>query len=213
MRSDPVSRPPTLEQQVEIWSQSSTLQASSARRSGGASDLGLSALFAASNPERVSALLLSSVAPRGGTVLNPELRGQFLDAIEHHWGDGTLMKIFASQVLDDVEEFLTGRRPSGQIDRVLATVLFTNIVDSTALASELGDGRWRALLHERDTIIRTELDRLARARGQDDRRRFPRDVRRAGASGPLRRRDRRSGEAAGAERPRGPAHGRVRARR
>jgi class 3 adenylate cyclase len=247
--SDPVSRPPTLEQQVDDLV--AVLDAAGVERTAiwGGSDLGLSALFAASHPDRVTALLLSSVAPRGGTALNPELREQFLDAIENHWGDGTLMTIFApsqvgnrafeewwgrmqrsavspgmarqlmdmladtdlrailptirvptlvmhctddryvsidhgreiaslipgarfieypgadnygwveSPALDDVEEFLTGRRPRGEIDRVLATVLFTDIVDSTALASEIGDGRWRALLHEHNTIVRSELDR------------------------------------------------------
>jgi class 3 adenylate cyclase len=247
--SDPVYRPPTLEQQVDDLI--AVLDAVGLEQTAiwGASDLGLSALFAASNPDRVTALLLSSVAPRGGTALNPELREQFLDAIENHWGDGTLMKIFApsqignrafeewwgrmqrsavspgmarqlmdmladtdlrgilptirvptlvmhctgdryvsvehgrevaslipgarfieypgednynwveSPALDDVEEFLTGRRPAGDIDRVLSTVLFTDIVDSTALASELGDGRWRALLDEHNSIVRLELDR------------------------------------------------------
>jgi class 3 adenylate cyclase len=61
--------------------------------------------------------------------------------------------------IDDVEEFITGRRPTQPIDRVLATVLFTDIVDSTARASELGDGAWRDLLAEHNAIIRQELTR------------------------------------------------------
>jgi class 3 adenylate cyclase len=61
--------------------------------------------------------------------------------------------------LDDVEEFLTGRRPAGEIDRVLATVLFTDIVGSTEHASRLGDGRWRNLLGEHNVAVRSELQR------------------------------------------------------
>jgi class 3 adenylate cyclase len=60
--------------------------------------------------------------------------------------------------LDEVEEFLTGNR-AGPSDRVLATILFTDIVESTALASRLGDTRWRALLDRHDEIMRTEIAR------------------------------------------------------
>jgi len=67
------------------------------------------------------------------------------------------------QILDEVEEFLTGSRSAGPPDRVLATVLFTDIVDSTAAAAELGDSRWKQLLREHDAIIDREL---ARHRGR-----------------------------------------------
>ena len=49
-------------------------------------------------------------------------------------------------LLDAVEEFLTGRLPQVPFDKVQATVLFTDIVNSTGLAASLGDRRWRALL-------------------------------------------------------------------
>jgi class 3 adenylate cyclase len=62
--------------------------------------------------------------------------------------------------VDEIEEFLTGTRASTDPDRRLATVLFTDIVDSTAPAAALGDTRWRALLDEHDTIIRQELARF-----------------------------------------------------
>ncbi len=58
-------------------------------------------------------------------------------------------------ILDVIEEFVTGvpvRHPDHDIDRVLMTVLFTDIVDSTARASELGDRAWRALLEEHDAV-------------------------------------------------------------
>ncbi len=247
--SDAVSRPPTLEQQMDDLS--AVLDATGIERTAlwGASDLGLSALFAATYPERVSALVLSSVAPQGGATLTPELRQTFLDAIENNWGEGTLLSVFApSQVgnrgfeewwgrmqraavspgmarrliemisqtdlrpvlrtirvptlvthqiddhyipievgrevaslipgarfieypgtdtygwteapaMEDVEEFLTGRRSTAEVDRVLSTVMFTDIVGSTERASELGDGRWRQLLAEHHTVVRNELSR------------------------------------------------------
>jgi class 3 adenylate cyclase len=62
-------------------------------------------------------------------------------------------------VLDEVQEFLTGARPSPEPDRVLATVLFTDIVGSTERASELGDRRWRELLEQHHTVVRRQLER------------------------------------------------------
>jgi pimeloyl-ACP methyl ester carboxylesterase len=54
----------------------------------------------------------------------------------------------ADALADEVEEFLTGARPYPRTERVLATVLFTDIVDSTRRAAELGDRRWRGLLED-----------------------------------------------------------------
>ncbi len=62
-------------------------------------------------------------------------------------------------ILDEVEEFLTGSRRVREPDRVLATVLFTDIVGSTRLAAELGDRRWTELLAEHHRIVRAELER------------------------------------------------------
>jgi pimeloyl-ACP methyl ester carboxylesterase len=58
-----------------------------------------------------------------------------------------------------VEEFVTGARRAPEPDRVLATVLFTDIVDSTARASSIGDREWRQLLDSHDSLVRRELDR------------------------------------------------------
>jgi class 3 adenylate cyclase/pimeloyl-ACP methyl ester carboxylesterase len=66
-------------------------------------------------------------------------------------------------VIDEVEEFLTGSRPAHATDRVLATVLFTDIVDSTPRAVELGDARWRELLERHDELARTEVVRFGGA--------------------------------------------------
>jgi class 3 adenylate cyclase len=61
-------------------------------------------------------------------------------------------------LVDEVEEFLTGARHAPEPDRVLATVLFTDIVGSTQRAAELGDRRWRELLERHGSLVRRELD-------------------------------------------------------
>ncbi|MEA2157952.1 MAG: hypothetical protein QOD66_332 [Solirubrobacteraceae bacterium] len=247
--SDPVSRPPTLEQQMDDLT--AVLDAAGSERTAlfGASDLGLCALYAATYPDRVNALVLSGVAPKGGLTMTPEVREQFLDAIESHWGDGTLLALFAPSkvgnrafeewwgrmqrsavspgmarqlmemigetdlravlpsikvptlvthitgdrlvpvelgrdvaalipdarfieyegedaygwaempALDDIEEFLTGRVREPDTDRVLATVMFTDIVGSTEEAARLGDHRWRDLLGDHHDMVRSELGR------------------------------------------------------
>jgi pimeloyl-ACP methyl ester carboxylesterase/class 3 adenylate cyclase len=63
------------------------------------------------------------------------------------------------EVCDHVEEFLTGHRSVPEPDRVLATVMFTDIVGSTERASEIGDRRWRQLLDAHERLTRGELDR------------------------------------------------------
>jgi class 3 adenylate cyclase len=63
-------------------------------------------------------------------------------------------------ILGAIEEFLTGARPFPDADRVLATVLFTDIVDATRKAVELGDRRWRELLDAYHGLIREELTRF-----------------------------------------------------
>ncbi len=63
-------------------------------------------------------------------------------------------------VADEMEEFLTGSRANVEPDRVLATVMFTDIVNSTRRASEIGDRRWRTILDQHDQIIRREIGRF-----------------------------------------------------
>ncbi len=63
------------------------------------------------------------------------------------------------EVCDHVEEFLTGQRSAKVTDRVLATVMFTDIVGSTERATELGDRRWRELLEAHEELTRSELER------------------------------------------------------
>jgi class 3 adenylate cyclase len=80
--------------------------------------------------------------------------------VEVAGGDAWFFTEGAEQVLDEVAEFLTGMRPPAAPDRMLATVLFSDIVASTERASQLGDGPWRALLEAHHVIIRAELDRF-----------------------------------------------------
>jgi class 3 adenylate cyclase len=67
------------------------------------------------------------------------------------------------QLVATLEELLTGTHRDPVIDRVLATVLFTDVVDSTATAARLGDQRWVALLDRHDDVVRSEVER---ARGR-----------------------------------------------
>jgi pimeloyl-ACP methyl ester carboxylesterase len=65
-----------------------------------------------------------------------------------------------SPVLDEVQEFLTGVREQEVPDRVLLTVLFTDIGDSTRLATELGDRAWRDVLESHHATVRRQLERF-----------------------------------------------------
>jgi class 3 adenylate cyclase len=75
-------------------------------------------------------------------------------------GDVHVPLVDPDQVLDEVEEFVTGRRPAPDPDRVLATVLFTDIVGATDRAAAMGDRGWRELLDRHDALVRRELDRF-----------------------------------------------------
>ncbi|MHB8243023.1 MAG: adenylate/guanylate cyclase domain-containing protein [Solirubrobacteraceae bacterium] len=63
-------------------------------------------------------------------------------------------------IVEEIEEFLTGGRRGGEIARGLLTVMFTDIVSATALASRLGDARWRDLLAHHDEEVRAQLGRF-----------------------------------------------------
>ncbi len=63
-------------------------------------------------------------------------------------------------IVEEIEEFLTGVRSGGEFARALLTVLFTDIVDATARAAKLGDGRWRDLLAQHDEQVRAQLARF-----------------------------------------------------
>src|SRR5262249_35063178 len=77
-----------------------------------------------------------------------------LPGVDHLWFHGDTDAILAR-----LEEFLTGAPAEHEPDRGLATVMFTDIVDSTRRAADLGDRAWRDLLGRHDALMRKELDR------------------------------------------------------
>jgi class 3 adenylate cyclase/pimeloyl-ACP methyl ester carboxylesterase len=86
----------------------------------------------------------------------PNARMVELDGVDHYpWiGD-------ADSVIDEIEEFLTGQRHDAvDVDRVLATVVFTDIVGSTSSAEQFGDRRWRNLLDEHDVMVERLIERF-----------------------------------------------------
>ncbi len=89
----------------------------------------------------------------------PGARYVELDGIDHMAFAGD-----TDALVDEVEEFLTGVRRATEVDRVLATIMFTDIVDSTKQASAMGDRAWRALLDAQNDVLRGEL---ARYRGRE----------------------------------------------
>jgi class 3 adenylate cyclase len=107
------------------------------------------------------------VVHRSETILIPVQQGRW---IADHIPGARFVELPGSDVLpyvgdcdalvQEVEEFLTGVRHAPGTDRVLATVLFTDIVDSTRRSSELGDRRWGELLDAHDAAVRAELVRF-----------------------------------------------------
>jgi class 3 adenylate cyclase len=248
--SDPVESEVTLDQQMDDLD--AVLDTVGTERVAliAAVEAGVCAMYAATHPDRVSALVLANVAVSGGIVLDDERRELMLEMIENHWGEGRFVSLFApsragdsrfvewwmrferacvtpstarklidlnlrsdlSGVLpairvptlvlqqrdnplvpleagreaaalipgarfvegsgtdcydwpgaddpetDVIEEFLTGRKRERSPERVLATVLFTDIVASTDRAAEIGDRAWRELLERHNVLVRERLE-------------------------------------------------------
>jgi class 3 adenylate cyclase len=75
-------------------------------------------------------------------------------------GEQNMFSIGDSEaIMGEIEEFLTGTRPEREPDRMLATVMFTDIVESTRLAADMGDRGWRFLLERHDALFRRALER------------------------------------------------------
>lgn len=249
--SDGVDRPPTLEQQVDDLLAVMGAVGMSRTAVWGATDAGLSAMFAATHPDRVTALVLWGVTSRGEEIIRADVREHILDVIEDRWGQGELLPVFApsrtgdlafrrwwakyeryvtapgmarkilalltqSDItallpnvrcptlvvhrrddslvpvssgrrvaelipnarfieipgtdnygfsqdvhawLDAIEAFLTGTHNSADTHRSLCTVMFTDIVDSTARAAAVGDRAWSATLAQHDTVVQDEIER------------------------------------------------------
>jgi class 3 adenylate cyclase len=80
--------------------------------------------------------------------------------VEVPGGDDLFFVGDTTPLLDEIEDFLTGSLPAHRSDRLLATVLFTDVVGSTEQAARLGDRRWRELLATHDDLVRSELERF-----------------------------------------------------
>jgi class 3 adenylate cyclase len=250
--SDKGDRAMTLERQVDDLE--AVLDAVGSERAAliAAGEAGSGAMYAASRPDRVSALILVNVAVSGGVVADEEQREMMLQLVENHWGEGRFLTMFAPSRANDpafvewwtrferacvspsmartlielnfradlsgvlpairvptlvlqqrdsplasleagreaaelipgarfveaagtdsydwpsaddpemdvIEEFLTGRRSQHAPERVLATVMFTDIVGSTDRAAEVGDRSWRGLLDRHNELVRERLNRF-----------------------------------------------------
>jgi class 3 adenylate cyclase len=108
------------------------------------------------------------VLHRRGDMIVPAEQGRALASmipgakyIEYPEGDHVMWSGDAEALVGDIEEFTTGERHSGDgdSDRILATILFTDIVGSTQTAVELGDDRWRRLLEEHDRLGQQIVER------------------------------------------------------
>ncbi len=111
---------------------------------------------------RVPTLLLHQV----GDLLEPVTESRFIAGLipgarlielpgdDHWWFAGDI-----DSIVDPIQEFMTGARPAHDLDRVLATVLFTDIVESTEMATRLGDAAWKELVATHDERAKAEIDR------------------------------------------------------
>ena len=93
----------------------------------------------------------------GARWVAEQIRGARLVELE---GEHSPLTGDTEAILDQVEEFVTGRRSERQPDRVLATVMFTDIVHSTVQAAALGDRRWAELLDGHRQLVRQQLRRF-----------------------------------------------------
>jgi class 3 adenylate cyclase len=116
---------------------------------------------------RVPTLLLHSINDRSISIAHSRYMAERIPGaklIELTGVDHVPWGCDADAISDEIEEFLTGVRRGPEPDRVLATVLFTDIVASTEKAASLGDRRWRDLLDDHHALVRREL---ARHRGRE----------------------------------------------
>jgi pimeloyl-ACP methyl ester carboxylesterase len=74
---------------------------------------------------------------------------------DHLWWVGD-----SESIVNEIQVFLTGEQPPIEIDRVLATVLFTDIVDSTKRTAELGDSKWKDVLDTHNAVMLKEINRF-----------------------------------------------------
>jgi class 3 adenylate cyclase len=111
----------------------------------------------------VPALLLHSVGDMAVNVHASRYMAERIPRaklVEFPGSDHLPWGIDADAILDEIEEFITGERHGPDPDRILATILFTDIVGSTDRAAELGDQRWRDLLESFYGVVRRVIPRF-----------------------------------------------------
>jgi len=111
---------------------------------------------------RVPTLVLHATADRDARIEEGRYLASHIPGarfVEIPSGDHVFWASHHEEILGEIEEFLTGSRPAADVDRVLATVLFTDIVDSTRRAAALGDRGWRDVVEAHHVAIRANLER------------------------------------------------------
>ena len=111
---------------------------------------------------RVPTLVLHRVGDRDSNIEEARyIAGRIPNArlVELPGDDHVIVAAGVDDLVDEVEEFLTGVRPAPEPDRMLTTVVFTDIVGSTERAVALGDRAWRNLLDRHHELVRRELQR------------------------------------------------------
>src|SRR5207245_11226461 len=96
--------------------------------------------------------------PGMATYLSEHIKGA--SHVELSGVDSALWAGDVDAVVEEVEEFLTGARHDPDTDRMLATVVFTDIVESTHLAASMGDRLWRELLDRHDLMVTKQVERF-----------------------------------------------------
>jgi pimeloyl-ACP methyl ester carboxylesterase len=112
---------------------------------------------------RVPALIMHRTGDRGLRVEGSRYMARQIPGakyVEYEGDDHIPWAGNTEVVLDDVEEFLTGARPAAEPDRMLATIMFVDIVRSTEKAAEIGDRKWRVLLEDFYSTVRRNVERF-----------------------------------------------------
>jgi class 3 adenylate cyclase len=112
---------------------------------------------------RVPTLVIHRADASGFRVEHGRYLAEHIEGARYVELPGTDNLIWAGDqdaIVAEIQDFVTGVRPAPEPHRILATVLFTDIVGSTRLLAEMGDARWRAKLAEHHQITRRELDRF-----------------------------------------------------
>ena len=111
---------------------------------------------------RVPTLVLHRTGDRAVSVEHGRFLARHIPGVKYieFAGDDHAWSVNGEELLAEMQEFLTGARPGPDPDRVLATVVFTDIVDSTRKAVEVGDRQWRDLLERHHAAVREQLRRF-----------------------------------------------------